>query len=65
MLRGNLTNLLIVESDNGQVYFVENEKQGSKLEEIRKRKKIQEENAEKKRRKEEAKLKHENDNKFK
>lgn len=59
MLGGNLTNLLIVESENGQVYFVEDEKKTSKLEEIRKNKKIQEEKAEKRRKKEEAK--HKND----
>lgn len=43
MFAGNLSNLLIVESENGQVYFVENEQQNTKLDEIRKSKKIEDE----------------------
>lgn len=55
MFAGNLSNLLIVESENGQVYFVENEKQNTKLDEIRNTQKIEEEKrkrAERKRKKE-------------
>lgn len=36
MLEGNLSSLLIVESEDGQVYFVEDEERTSKLDEIRK-----------------------------
>lgn len=43
MFGGNLTNLLIVESKDGQVYFVEDEKKSSKLDQIRRNKKIEEE----------------------
>ncbi len=35
MFAGNLSNLLIVESENGRVFFVENEQRNTKLDEIR------------------------------
>lgn len=57
MFAGNLSNLLIVESENGQVYFVENEQQNTKLDEIRNIQKIEEEKrkkAERKRKKEDV-----------
>lgn len=56
MFAGNLSNLLIVESENGQVYFVENSSENTKLDEIRNIQKIEDEKrkkaAERKRKKE-------------